>query len=60
MLAMLLLPKPRNTESVRNIASVKYRYYCESCTFPLLKQPNNTRDLQCISKQNIHHVRTIA
>ena len=62
---MLLISKPRNSESVRNTASTIFNYTLKprmqkSCTLPLPKHPKNKCDMQCISKQNIDRVCIIA
>ena len=62
---MLPLPKPRSTGNVRNTVTTIFNVILKppmqkSCLFPLPKHPRKKRDPQCMCKQNIDHVRTIA
>ena len=62
---MLLLFKPGNAKSLKNTATRIFYVTLrppmqKSCIFPLPKHPKNKRELQCISKQDMIHVRTIA
>ena len=60
---MLLLPKPRNTKSLKNTTAtifyVALKIPKKRCTLLLLKHPKSKCGLQCISRQSTDHVCTI-
>ena len=57
---MLLIPKPRNTKSLKNntatILYVALKIPEKRCTFLVPKHSKSKPGLQCISRQNTDHV----